>query len=410
MFLEINNIGKIENAKIEMRGITVLAGNNNTGKSTFGKVLFCIFNSFFEAEHTIKKERYNDIESILRNLMPPYPRDRKSIKNITDKILSDKDLKNKDKIRQHIFDEISDLPDEKNILLEPLLNRILQSKNVSDAEIQKRIISNWFIGEFNNPITHINQPEKQGEALLTIKKKIIKVIVNAGGCVEFSSEVKIQHNAFYIDTPFLFDDIVQTSLAFYINHYQHWDHLQKKLRYSIRSSNVVEEVVIQKKIDSIIQLLNLAVDGDFKDMERDLGFQESGLSKPLHISKVSTGMKVFLIIKKLLESGSIKEQDVLIFDEPEIHLHPEWQIIFAEMLVLLQRDFNLTILLTTHSPYFLNAIETFSKRHKVENNCNYYFTTNNAGFCNIEDVTEDTSIIYDIMTKPFQQLENLRYE
>ncbi|MDR2706047.1 MAG: ATP-binding protein [Planctomycetaceae bacterium] len=408
MFLEIKNIGKIKNAKIELRGITVLAGNNNTGKSTFGKVLFCVFNSFFDAENTIQKERHNDIESIISRFIPLQYRDRKSVKNITEKLLSEKDIENKD-VTQYFLDEIPDLQVE-NSTLEPLLKRIEQSKNVSDEEIQKRIISHWFSGEFNNPITHINQPNVQGEILLIIRKKMIKVIVNAGECVEFSDEVRIQHNAFYIDTPFLFDDIVQASHLSYINHYQHWDHLRKKLRYSTRPGNMVEEVVLKKKIDSVMQLLYSTVNGNFKEVKQDLGFQESGLNKPLHISKMSTGMKVFLIVKRLLESGNIKEQDVLIFDEPEIHLHPEWQIVFAEMLVLLQRDFNLTILLTTHSPYFLNAIETFSKRHEVVNNCNYYFTTNEDGFCSIQDVTKDTSIIYDIMTKPFQQLENLRYE
>jgi predicted ATP-dependent endonuclease of OLD family len=408
MFLEICNVGKIKNAKIEMRGITVLAGNNNTGKSTFGKVLFCVFNSFFDAENTIQKERHSDIESIIGRFIPLQSRDRKIIKNITEKLLFEKDIENKD-IIQYFFDEIPDLQMENNIL-ELLLNRIAQSKNVSDKEIQKRIISHWFSGEFNNPITHINQPNEQGEVLLTIQKKMIKVIVNAGECVEFSDEVGILHNTFYIDTPFLFDDIVQASHLLYINHYQHWDHLRKKLRYSTRSGNIVEEVVIKKKINNVMQLLYSAVDGNFKEVKHDLGFQEAGLNKPLHISKVSTGMKVFLIIRRLLESGGIKEQDVLIFDEPEIHLHPEWQIIFAELLVLLQRDFNLTILLTTHSPYFLNAIETFSKRHETVDNCNYYFTTNKDGFCSIQDVTKDTSIIYDLMTKPFQLLENLRYE
>lgn len=39
MRLEIKNIGRIEEASIEMNGITVIAGENDTGKSTVGKVL-----------------------------------------------------------------------------------------------------------------------------------------------------------------------------------------------------------------------------------------------------------------------------------------------------------------------------------------------------------------------------------
>jgi AAA15 family ATPase/GTPase len=40
MFLNIKGIGKISDSQIKMDGITVIAGENNTGKSTFGKALF----------------------------------------------------------------------------------------------------------------------------------------------------------------------------------------------------------------------------------------------------------------------------------------------------------------------------------------------------------------------------------
>ena len=48
MFLGIKNLGKIETADIEINAITVIAGGNNSGKSTVGKTLFCIFNSFYD--------------------------------------------------------------------------------------------------------------------------------------------------------------------------------------------------------------------------------------------------------------------------------------------------------------------------------------------------------------------------
>lgn len=39
MKLEIRNLAKIIEADIEIDGITVIAGDNNTGKSTVGKTL-----------------------------------------------------------------------------------------------------------------------------------------------------------------------------------------------------------------------------------------------------------------------------------------------------------------------------------------------------------------------------------
>lgn len=39
----------------------------------------------------------------------------------------------------------------------------------------------------------------------------------------------------------------------------------------------------------------------------------------------------------LLEGGVLRKKDILILDEPEIHLHSEWQIIYAELIVVLQK-------------------------------------------------------------------------
>ena len=43
MKLVLKNIGKVQNATVEINGITVIAGENDTGKSTVGKALFSVF-------------------------------------------------------------------------------------------------------------------------------------------------------------------------------------------------------------------------------------------------------------------------------------------------------------------------------------------------------------------------------
>ncbi len=55
MKLNIKNFAKIKNADILIDGITVIAGENNTGKSTVGKILFSLYNSISGIE---KKNRY----------------------------------------------------------------------------------------------------------------------------------------------------------------------------------------------------------------------------------------------------------------------------------------------------------------------------------------------------------------
>lgn len=42
MRLQVSNIGKISRAEIDMQGLTVIVGNNSTGKSTISKSLYAI--------------------------------------------------------------------------------------------------------------------------------------------------------------------------------------------------------------------------------------------------------------------------------------------------------------------------------------------------------------------------------
>jgi predicted ATPase len=67
MKLNIENFAKIKNANINFNGITVIAGENNTGKSTVGKIMFSLFNSFNCMDEKIKKQiNFSLINQLLR--------------------------------------------------------------------------------------------------------------------------------------------------------------------------------------------------------------------------------------------------------------------------------------------------------------------------------------------------------
>lgn len=59
MRLEIQHFSKIKQASIKLDGITVIAGENNTGKSTVGKILSCMFNSMYKVDEKLHRRRKN---------------------------------------------------------------------------------------------------------------------------------------------------------------------------------------------------------------------------------------------------------------------------------------------------------------------------------------------------------------
>ena len=85
-------------------------------------------------------------------------------------------------------------------------------------------------------------------------------------------------------------------------------------------------------------------------------------------------------------------------------------MIFAELIVLIQKEFGVHILLNTHSPYFLNAIEVYSTKHGVDEVCKYYLASVINDYSYIEDVTNNIEKIYSKLARPLQELENERYQ
>lgn len=103
----------------------------------------------------------------------------------------------------------------------------------------------------------------------------------------------------------------------------------------------------------------------------------------------------------MLEKGEIEENGIIILDEPEVHLHPEWQMRYAEMIVLLQKMFNINFLISTHRPDFLTAVELYSKKNELTSNRYYYIKkVGGALYPDIQEVTGNIDIIYKSLSEP----------
>jgi ABC-type multidrug transport system ATPase subunit len=409
MFLEIRNIGKIQKASIEMRGITVIAGNNNTGKSTYGKILYCMFNAFCNAGAAIYEERRSNIEDIIFSSSLRYrpPVGRNFINNIMDQRSSVEELRNL--LKEAITNKdiiYSNKMDDNTI--DAVAEKIMRSGEVADEQIQKTILTRFLRSEFGDQIIHVNHAKEMGRIFLTIKGNILSASIENNECADFADNVGIAYNALYIDTPFILDELTRYSRIRF-REASHRENLLKSLSKSFDDVGVVDEILTKQQLQRILSTIRNVADGEFREIEGDWMFQEEGLNSPVGVFNVSAGMKPFLIIKRLLEAGEIKERGILVIDEPEIHLHPEWQLRYAELLVLLQKEFDLNILLTTHSPYFLNAIEVYSQRNVLSDKCNYYLSDTRGDVCAVKEVTDNLDPVYQKLARPFQELENLRY-
>lgn len=419
MKLTINNIGKLKNAEVVIDGITVITGENDTGKSTVGKVLWSVFNSFYKVYEQIEKERIDfvneQIYSYVKNLDKSDNVKKKTLDMAID-IIQNYSIyyRNEENIKNYItekFKENNYFVDAK--VIEELAGDLYVVLGIKSIEIISSIIEQKLSTEFHDEIKNKNtESQEETSVELCIRNKILNFNIEEGINVagEFVENLKgdiddfdLTTEAVFIDNPFIIDDIENIFEQKKKNYRQH---LVSKLYYN-RNENTVKKMYVNEKLEKIYKKLNSVASGKITIKNLDVYYKDSKME--INAKNLSTGLKTFAIIKMLLQNGTLEENGTIILDEPEIHLHPEWQLKFAELIVLLQKEFGMHILLTTHSPYFLNAIEVFSERHKIDDKCKYYVAENEGNSSIIKDVTGNTREIYRKLARPIQDLENIRY-
>lgn len=420
MKLHIENIGKLKSADVTLDGITVIAGKNNTGKSTVGKTLYCIFNSLYNIDEKIKRDKNIYIGRVILSSLDinipslfliTYHEDL--LEDIINKIKhnhSDDVGKLLCNITSLYRDKPEDMSDYDDVIdseiVENVINRVNEALSISDQVFYTHIANNIFNSEFSNQIVNFNA--ETGEAVLSIKNKDIILNIDKKS-VSSDNLMKLNEDIIYIESPFILDNI---DTFHYDEILPHRNNIISKLYSGNDNKTITSEIIIQNKLENIFNLLSdIGIGKLFRESsdtrENNFQYKEEIGDNKIKISNISAGIKTFLILKTLILNGHIAEKGCIILDEPEVHLHPEWQLVFAKLIVLLQKSFNLHILLNTHSPYFLRAIQVYSSKYEIADRCNYYLAENNEdGTASIRDVKGRIEEIYKLLHRPFQDLEN----
>ena len=406
MKLSIKNVGRLKEADVEINGITVIAGENNTGKSTVSKALFSLFNGFYNFDNKMVELKSRDIRNIFLRFMQNLNRENaNTLIDISDKIVKDTSYKfDRNKLIQLI-------QEKKNLIsieyLEEVSEKIFNILNIKDEEYLENTISYILNNEFDNQINTIWSNDL-GEIALEIKENELKLRIKNNKVIKIENKINLHSEVIYIDDPFVIDNLNEYKWRD-INYLEnHKESLETKLIREKNEKTFSEKIIAKNNLQQIIEKLEEVINGKIK-FNQGKWVYEFENNNELNLKNLSAGLKSFAILKRLVENGNLEEKGIVILDEPEIHLHPEWQIKFSELIVLLQKEFGMHILLTTHSPYFLNAIEVFSERHKIDDKCKYYVAENEGNSSIIKDVTGNTREIYRKLARPIQDLENIRY-
>jgi predicted ATPase len=409
MLLDIENVGILEKASIKLEGLTVIAGNNDTGKSTVGKLFFCIIKSLQKYEDNFEREKKENIEKYLKNIYLKIRRNSSEnvseIYRIFNPVYSYRQLKRDDiSFFKKFENNIKEL--ESDIKLELLeLFKKMKRENYKELEKGKNIISTfeyYLKNEFKNNFSNIGN--KKTKIVLREDNLDLLNLEMQDNNLE-KAKVSMEDNITNIeDTTFIESPLILNN----------WDLIKETGENEIEIHNKdlckkIEESKLEiDRKNGFYKKVKEIIEGEFfieeKEYSNDLlKFKKNNLT--LGMSTVATGIKSFGILDFLDKAFYLTENNFLILDEPEVHLHPAWQVKYAELIIYLIKERNLKILITSHSPYLIQALSKFSKEEKLENISSYYLTNKmKNGNVEIQDKTERLEEIFQKLSEPFEKL------
>jgi predicted ATPase len=431
MRLKLQNIGIIEDADINIDGITLIAGQNDSGKSTVGKVLYALIrgvnideNRFNSSKNEFVRNRIRDIRNLLLRTKLSGIEDEKIQEKFISSFLENRDslfgrysfrINSEDSEATNILlselDEINKLyanfsNESVQVQLKTFLNDITNriSITIDSYEVLHYELESFFENEFGN---QIKNSFKKGDSFIQIEdikeKKISfdEKIVFEG----FDSISDFYYDeVFFIESPIKLHDrnfIRIDNILRDKNQYLNSQILQQKKEYDIFSDTSSNS----GKLNTIIsEVINGAFEFNSKNQ---LVFKKQEVD--FDLNNVATGIKSFGVLQLLLQKGLLNSNSLLIVDEPEVHLHPTWQVKYAEILVRLSKEFAIPIVLTSHSPYFIEALEAYSKKYKYEDSTNFYFAEKNKDGLSskIFNVNDSLSKIYSSISEASYQLRDI---
>ena len=428
MDLYIKNLLNIKDANINIKGLTIIVGENDTGKSTIGKALFCLIDllnlNLYKARIKYVLRLLYDLENIIK-----YEKNFTGFKTMV--ILKEinklkvilkykrnflfenktktKYLESIEKIEKYIPKKFKD---ENKVLLTILDNL----KNVFDEKFLEKIkkdyayqtLNNLFFGDF------IKKGENEAFLKLSLKDEFILVKVNKDGTLELKEKnLRVLKNLeiSYIETPFIFN-IMNILLDTSLEGKEYYPIL-KDLKEKLISLPKKDKFLERKNLEEIKQKIIKIIGGKIEIDDLTGRFLYKKGSNSYQIENTATGIKAFGILLILLEKGYIGKNSILFLDEPEVHLHPKWQIEYGKIIVELVK-FGVNVIISTHSPYMVDILEVLTKKEKINSNFYFAFNENNENkfrklsVYNLEEIYSSLAKPIDIIREEENKIEDYK--
>ena len=428
----IRNIGTIGSAEIELNNLTVISGENNSGKTTISKIAYAVGQASSSFPIDYKRHQYNEFRKLydeiafnltrlLRNseevkqydsyqkLMSVLLDIRRSSEvtefdlSITKELVIEIEsyLEGKDEVSPNYFKRIYSILDK--------LHNLYDEYNYNDPidKFRFRALKNEFINEL------LNKRNGAKEAYLSLEMddfKVFEITFNNKEILSFNSEqnkLPIKDSTL-IEGPYIFqlasiihDISIRDSIS------RRSTKINPKIPYHVL--DLCSKLDGSRGIDNINDKSDWRIETkDFYDGSIDYKLETNNFELNeneliFNVNNVSSGMKSIAILDLLCKGYFINSESILIVDEPETNLHPQWQNLYAKFLIKLANQ-GTRILVNTHSPYMLESLKIYSDKSNKSLGAKFYFSHKCENIIKIEDTNGNIVPIIDALSAPLYSL------
>lgn len=416
--LIVRHFAKVAKADIDLNGVTVIVGENNSGKSTIGKALYSLCSVFGNLDERVRESRLeslNDAWSKFYNFLPIHSAQKLKERLLVEDFDENRFIKAIEKETPFFRDIVSSSKIEGVIRqkVKHLLGEVRRLRKITDMQYKEAVVWDYFDKVFHSQLLPLFT-QRAGSSLEIVNSDCIKVLFDSttASLEKYSS---LSFHACYINGPSIVNLLNGTSGLDALEIYDR-EIVEELRRLQALSTDRVGVVAARKvanrlKLKKLLSLFDHIIPGGVgKKGKGKFGVTVHGCSEPISFENLSSGMKSFVLLWQVLDQGLLSDGDVLILDEPEVHLHPEWQIIYAELIVLLCRTFNLRVLLTSHSVDFVHALRLFVKKYRLNDRLRLYKSLIEAnGAASLIAVPDnDWNQLFDSFVPAINILEKIR--
>ena len=373
MRVRISGVGLLPDMELPIDGITVITGTNSTGKSTVLKAVY----SLLRPAQDLERRRDLSVMVSLFHLMERM----ESSPGIRGTLTGNDELLG-------FLESIESLP-------EPQKEEIRAQRRILDGEMDDQLfqslVKEKLSVEFDG-LRQVRDVNRDSPASISFQSgRTVTCTVSPDDEVTVEGDHRDLPKIAFTDSPFNMDQGVVP-----YGRRSHRDDIAGMIREE-PSDDVVRMAESDVRMAEFNTSVREVLNGDFHYSRGGLSFTGTKMSG-ISVANLAAGMKVFGIMRLLVDNGHLPVDSILLLDEPEVHLHPRWINILAGCIRVLVERLGVRVVMTTHSPQLMMAVEQEFK--SSSGHVDFMHMTEVEGRVSVRNVTSDLQEVYAEMVEP----------